>query len=173
MPTDDQIIAALHAACGQVYLAAERLGCAPDTLISRVRKSPAIAAVLEASRGKLVDTAEAALYRAILEGESWAVKFALETQGQQRGYAGKNSTSSTNGPGFLARSGCVTVQEVMQVLLENDDYLDYCRSKYRPQGTQPLLPGPEGEAEAKCDADSEVEGAREERNGGVWDKGGS
>jgi hypothetical protein len=133
--TDQQILDALAATCGQVYLAAERLGCTPDMIFRRVRRSPRIAEAIAAHRGRLVDTAEAALYRAILAGESWAVRLALTTQGQGRGYGG-SSTTATEG-GFLEKSGCVTVQDVLRALIENDDYLESCRATHRPADPPP------------------------------------
>lgn len=133
--TDQQILDALTATCGQVYLAAERLGCAPETIRRRVSRSPRIAEAIAAHRGRLVDTAEAALYRAILAGESWAVRLALATHGQARGY-GNSSTTATEGS-FLEKSGCVTVQEVLRVLIENDDYLESCRATHLPAEPPP------------------------------------
>jgi hypothetical protein len=133
--TDQQIIDALQATCGQVFLAAERLRCSVETILRRVRRSPRVAEAIAAQRGRMVDTAEAALYRAILAGESWAVRLALTTKGQERGYGAAGTT--TTGENVLEQSGCVTVQEVLHQLIENDDYVEYCRSLHRPADAPP------------------------------------
>lgn len=84
--TDEQIIEALKATKGMVYLAAERVGCEADTIYNRAKKSKAVAEVIRAERGKVVDTSELRLFTAILNGEAWAVLFSLRTLGKDRGY---------------------------------------------------------------------------------------
>jgi hypothetical protein len=86
-PSTDEIIQYLHATMGKVSLAAEQLQCAPETIYRLARSSPQVASVLRLYRGKLLDSAEAALWRAVLEGESWAVKWALEQWGQSRNFS--------------------------------------------------------------------------------------
>lgn len=81
-----EIVTALNATGGMVYLAAEKLGCHPDTIYKRARKEQAIADAIEQARGRFLDIAESALKRAVLKGEAWAVCFALKTVGKQRGY---------------------------------------------------------------------------------------
>jgi hypothetical protein len=86
-PSTKEIIRCLHATMGKVSLAAEQLGCSSETIYLRAQKSPKLKAVLRLYRGKLLDSAEAALWRAVLDGESWAVKWALEQWGQSRDYS--------------------------------------------------------------------------------------
>lgn len=84
--TNKEMIAALEKCKGAVYLAAETIGCHPDTIYTRAKKSDDIAQAITRHRGKMLDTAELALYAAITRGESWAVAFALKSIGRERGY---------------------------------------------------------------------------------------
>lgn len=84
--TNEEIISALKKYKGAVYLAAEALGCAPDTVYKRAKKSASVQNAIDVHRGKAVDTAELALYNAVLKGENWAIAFLLKTQGRSRGY---------------------------------------------------------------------------------------
>ena len=83
---DSAIIAALKASNGGVYLAAEKLGCDPKTIYRRAEKSPKVQQVIDNMRGQLVDLAEAALKKAVVGGEGWAVIWSLKTLGKGRGY---------------------------------------------------------------------------------------
>lgn len=95
--TNEQIMEALAATKGLVYLAAKRLGCKPDTIYARVRTSPDVAACLKQQRGEIVDTGELSLYNAVLKGESWAVQFVLKTLGKDRGYVERTEQQVTGG----------------------------------------------------------------------------
>jgi hypothetical protein len=72
---------------GKVSLAAEQLKCSTETIYLAVQASPKLSAVMRLYRGKLLDSAEASLWRAVIDGESWAVKWALENWGQSRGFS--------------------------------------------------------------------------------------
>lgn len=87
------IIEALRAANGGIYLAAKKLGCAASNIYIRADKSPAIQAVIDEMRGELGDMAEAALKRAVVGGEGWAVCFTLKTLGKSRGYIERTETA--------------------------------------------------------------------------------
>lgn len=84
--TNKEMIAALEKCKGAVYLAAEQVGCHPDTIYTRAKKSDDVARAITRHRGKLLDTAELALYAAVTRGESWAIAFALKSIGRERGY---------------------------------------------------------------------------------------
>lgn len=71
---------------GMVYIAAENLGCTPQTVYNYVNSNPEIAAAKELAEGKVLDQAELNLYKAILNGEPWAIQFVLKTKGKKRGY---------------------------------------------------------------------------------------
>ncbi len=87
--SEKQIADGLKAARGMVYVAARQMGCSPDTIKARLKKSPRLAAIHEAEGEMVLDTAELKLGQAIVNGESWAIKFALSTKGKGRGYVEK------------------------------------------------------------------------------------
>ena len=84
--SNQQIIDALRDVNGMVYLAARKLGCAPNTIYNRMAKSDNIKAAVEDYRGELIDLSEQKLRQAVLNGEPWAVALVLKTLGKQRGY---------------------------------------------------------------------------------------
>lgn len=87
--TAAQVIDAIRQTKGMLTVAAKRLGCAPDTVYRYVREYPTVAQAVKEQRESVTDMAELALYKAIQEGEGWAVCFYLKTQGKQRGYIEK------------------------------------------------------------------------------------
>jgi hypothetical protein len=78
--TDEQIIDALKRHKGMIYLAAEALGCHPDTIRDRAKRVPGVRAVLEVERGRTTDVAELKLYQAVQNGEPWAINLMLKRQ---------------------------------------------------------------------------------------------
>lgn len=84
--TAQQMIDALHETKGMVSLAAKRLGCDPHTVYRYIREYPTVAHAQKLEREAMTDVAELALYKAIKDGEGWAVCFYLKTQGRDRGY---------------------------------------------------------------------------------------
>lgn len=96
--TASQVIEALNNNKGMVYLAAESLRCSHNTVYNYARRYKSVQEVIDRNRGKVLDTAELALYNAILAGEHWAVTFALKTIGRERGYVEKQE-QEISGPG--------------------------------------------------------------------------
>ena len=92
------IVAALHQAKWMVYLAAKILGCHPDTIFKRARRVPSVQRAIDTARGEVIDTAELALWDAILRKEAWAVTFTLRTIGRHRGYV-ERQEREISGPG--------------------------------------------------------------------------
>lgn len=84
--TTQQIIDALRATKGMVYLAAERLGCHPDTVKNYAKRYVSVNGELQKQDGIVNDTAELKLIQAIHNGEPWAIKYRLSTKGKDRGY---------------------------------------------------------------------------------------
>ncbi|NOX54565.1 MAG: hypothetical protein GXP27_09035 [Planctomycetes bacterium] len=68
-----------------IYIAANRLGCSPQTIYTYARKYPDIVQrAIDEARGLMLDTAEMKLCQAIAEGESRAICFYLKCQGGMR-----------------------------------------------------------------------------------------
>src|SRR5258708_7593790 len=126
-PSNKEIIKCLHVVMGKVSLAAEQLGCSPETIYRRARSSPQVGAVLRLYRGKLLDSAEAALWRAVLDGESWAVKWALEQWGQSRDFS--DGAEIWHAP---AEAGEKAPQELVRALaqemLKHEAYVETLRT---------------------------------------------
>ena len=93
----ESIIKALHATRGRIYLAADQLGCDPQTIYNRMEKEPELAEVIRAERERRIDIAETALDRAVIEGEAWAVCFTLKCIGKRRGYVERQEIGGVDG----------------------------------------------------------------------------
>lgn len=99
--TAAQVIQAIRDTKGMLTVAAKRLGCAPDTVYRYVREYPTVAAVVKEQRESVTDMAELALYKAIQEGEGWAVCFYLKTQGKGRGYIERQEVEHSGAIGIV------------------------------------------------------------------------
>lgn len=85
----NDMINAINATKGMVYVAADKLGCDPVTIYNYAKKYPEVQAAIDAQRGRMVDTAELALWKALQNGEGWAISLTLKTIGRERGYTEK------------------------------------------------------------------------------------
>lgn len=81
-----QVIEAIDETKGLLVYTAKKLGCDRATVYRYIQQYPTVAAAVKEARESVTDMAELALYKAIQEGEGWAVCFYLKTQGKQRGY---------------------------------------------------------------------------------------
>jgi hypothetical protein len=84
--TAQQMIDALKATHGMVYLAAQQLRCDPDTVMNYCKKFPTVEQAKQDARGAITDEAELRLLAAIRRDEPWAIAFYLKTIGRSRGY---------------------------------------------------------------------------------------
>lgn len=91
--TNQEIIEALRAAKGHVYIAASRLGADPKTIKKRIREVPEVAEEQRNAKGYLKDVTEAQIIKAIQKGEPWAIKFFATTQMRDRGYGERNDVN--------------------------------------------------------------------------------
>ncbi len=87
--TADDMIAALTKTKGMVYLAADVLGCAPNTVYNYAKNYPTVQQAIDNQRGQFLDKTELALDKAVDRGDGWAIAFALKTLGKHRGYVEK------------------------------------------------------------------------------------
>ena len=99
--TAAQVIAAVRETKGMLTIAAKRLGCDPVTIYRYVREYPTVAAAVKEQRESVTDMAELALYKAIQEGEGWAVCFYLKTQGKGRGYIERQEIEHSGAIGIV------------------------------------------------------------------------
>ena len=99
--TTEQIISALEATNGLITLAAQRLGCSPQTIYNRANKSKRLKDIIFEKRDNLVDHAELALRAAVLNKEPWAVAMVLKTLGKSRGYVERQEVTGADGGAII------------------------------------------------------------------------
>ena len=99
--TNTRMLEAVKKNGGAVYLAARELGCAPNTIYNRMKKTPALKQAVEDARGEVVDYAEQKLRLAILNGEPWAIAMVLKTLGKSRGYVERQEVTGANGGAII------------------------------------------------------------------------
>lgn len=90
----EQVAQALKETNGLVYLAAEKLNVNAATIYRYGERHEIVKDAIAHAKGKRLDTAEASLWKAILNGEAWAVCFYLKTQGKERGYIERSEIHS-------------------------------------------------------------------------------
>lgn len=130
--TASQVIEALHACRGMVYLTAKRLQCNPQTIMNYCKKFPSVAQAKEDARGELLDVAEVKLWLAVQRGDAWAITFALRTVGRSRGYGERLDLHLQIEAiaGRVAAALGLSADEVLaeaQLLLKEIDYDDVSR----------------------------------------------
>ena len=86
-----------------VYLAADALGCVPQTVYNHIAKYPTVKAVFEDEGGRVLDVGEMKLYEHVLNGDAWAVCFLLKTKGKHRGYVERTEHTGEDGKEFVIR----------------------------------------------------------------------
>ena len=89
------IIDALRKTNGNLTLTGQLLGCTREAIRLRVNRYPELKQVLDEARESVIDVAEGALQRAVLNGEGWAIAFTLKTIGKRRGYVEKTEQEIT------------------------------------------------------------------------------
>jgi hypothetical protein len=110
--TASQVIAALQATHGMVYLAAKRLKCDPDTVLNYCKRYPSVEAVKQSQRGQMIDLAEQKLWESIQKGEAWGITLCLKTIGKDRGYVERQEVTGNDGaPLWEPTSGLAALLE--------------------------------------------------------------
>jgi hypothetical protein len=134
--TAQQVAQALIETKGMVYIAAQRLGCDPDTIRNYCKRYPTVQAARDAERGRMIDIAELKLYQSIQNGEAWGITLCLKTLGKDRGYVEQQKVALTDPSGEQAWEPTVG----LAVLLEA------ARTRLAPPNGHPLaLPREETE----------------------------
>lgn len=93
---------------GNIAAIARKLGVSRNTVYSRIAESATLQRKLKDARETMVDNAESALYRAVLDGNMTAIIFFLKTQGKDRGYTERNELTGAGG-GPIAIKGYMSV----------------------------------------------------------------
>ena len=91
------VIAAIQDTHGLLSLAARRLGCRDDTIRAYAKRHITVAAALREERERMKDIAEGSLFKQVILGEGWAVKYYLSTQAKDRGYVERYEHSGPQG----------------------------------------------------------------------------
>ena len=86
------IVDALLANQGLIAAAARQLGCSPETIRSRARRSSLVQQAIHDGRERLLDMTEEKLVAAIADREAWAIALVLKTLGKDRGYVERQET---------------------------------------------------------------------------------
>lgn len=93
----EQVIDALRATKGMVYLTAQRLGVSPRTIYNYRDRYASVRDEMLLQDGMVDDTAELKLAQAIMNGEAWAIAFRLRTKARHRGYVEKTEVEHSGG----------------------------------------------------------------------------
>lgn len=95
----DEVIVALEATAGAVYLAARKLGITAQAIYKRAKKNKRIKRAIDRFRGEHIDLAESQLKLAVRDGKAWAIEFTLKTIGKDRGYCERKEVDAAlHGP---------------------------------------------------------------------------
>jgi hypothetical protein len=95
--TPEELIEALNKSMGMIYVAARALGCHPNTVYNYAKRYKKVQAAIDQKRGEMIDTAELALWKALQNGEAWAVSLCLKTIGKTRGYVERQEITGADG----------------------------------------------------------------------------
>lgn len=100
----EEVAQALRDARGLVTVAAERLGCDVKTVYDHIKRSPEVARAREEADDRMLDFAEAKLYKSIQDGELKAIIFFLSTKGKKRGYVPKSELTGLGGAPLVPKN---------------------------------------------------------------------
>ena len=83
------VVEALEKSNGLISVAARSLGCSQTTIKNYRKKYPEVEQAIQDHRCVLVDAAQGALFRAVLNGDITAIIFTLKALGKDRGFVEK------------------------------------------------------------------------------------
>lgn len=97
--TVKQIENALIKTAGNVSQAARELGADRNTIYNHINASPTLAQVLQNAREELVDIAESALRKEVLDGNITAIIWTLKANpaAKERGWSERHELTGANG----------------------------------------------------------------------------
>jgi len=82
---------------GNVAAIARSLGVSWGTVNNRIAGSAVLQQAVAAARESMIDNAESALYKQILDGNITAIIFFLKTRGKKRGYVERQEVTGADG----------------------------------------------------------------------------
>lgn len=103
--TVEKIAHAIKQAAGNVTMAARGLGVTREYIHRRIKKSAALQEVLQDEREALVDMAESALRKNVLEGDMTAIIWTLKASpaAKARGWSERQELTGANGGDIAVR----------------------------------------------------------------------
>jgi len=111
-----KLIETIYKTRGKVTYVARAMGCSRQTIYNYRDKYKTVANALEDAAVdfdvELLDLAESKLRASVLDGESWAIKYVLDTKGLTRGYRRGVDVTSDGGPLQLNIVGVVDDDDV-------------------------------------------------------------
>lgn len=96
---------------GNQAAVARAFGVDRSRITQYMEQHPELRAVKQEAEEAILDHAESALYRAVLSGEPWAVKWLLATKGKGRGYVERQEVTGKDGEAFSITVRRVTSAE--------------------------------------------------------------
>ena len=88
---------------GNQAAVARAFGVDRSRITQYMGQHPELRAVKQEAEEAILDHGESALYRAVLGGERWAVKWLLATKGKGRGYVERSEVTGPGGGPILVR----------------------------------------------------------------------
>jgi hypothetical protein len=95
--TPEQVIDAIKEARGLLSIAAQRLGCHPETVRNYMAEYPEVAKARHEAREMQKDVTESKLLGLIDDADLAAVKYYLSTQAKDRGYVERQEITGADG----------------------------------------------------------------------------
>lgn len=92
-----EVDAALREAMGNRAAVARKFGVTRQAVDALVKRTPSLQATLHDIEEGMIDNAESALYREVVDGNFQAVKWYLATKGKARGYVERQEVSGPDG----------------------------------------------------------------------------
>lgn len=97
MLQDEDIEKWLRKRRGNMAAVGRALGVTRQAVLLRVNASPELRAIFEECRETVKDLTESKLFKAIRNGEAWAICFFLKCQAKDRGYTERHEITGANG----------------------------------------------------------------------------
>lgn len=111
------IIKAVTDSKGMLSAAANKLGVDYSTLWRYSKKYPKVQEAITNQKESVTDMAELKLFKAIREGEAWAICFYLKTQGKNRGYVERIEQTGKDGKDYIPQINN-TIIKITQIFAE-------------------------------------------------------